>query len=507
MDTDSVVAQSSNPIIRLVTKLRLKPPSDGCAAGGESSLLGGRGAAATKTASKAETCLNRTDIGFRRCLDDPISGLISLAVRHFIAATALLALIAYALLYGRLGGAEPIKSDGYGYYVYLPSWFIYKDVSFEALAADWYGGTYPSFAGVTRWPWTGRWINLHPIGTAILEVPFFVVADILSRWSNMPRDGFSVYYQHAAGLAGLTYFIAGLAILRGILARHFSKGVTLATLVCLTWGTNLFHYGVFDGTFSHAFAFFEICAWLWLVEHWWMDDTARRSVMLGLIAGLIVLTRHTNAVFLLVLPLIGITRVADLRRRASDAWRCRGSLLIAAAAGACVVAPQLALYKWTTGSWLVDAYVTHRPIGFRFASPHFAGVLFSTQKGLFFWSPLLLLSVVGFFVGSGWVSKLRLAAAVVLGIQTYLVASWSEWQFGASYGHRAFTDGLGLMAIFLAACFEHVASRRYLRATVAVGAAAAVLLSIAQMIQYWIGILPYADTTWSQYRALFLRFR
>src|SRR5204863_2643513 len=51
-----------------VTKLRLKPPSHRPAAGGESSLLGGRGAAATKTASKAETCLNRTDIGFRRCL-------------------------------------------------------------------------------------------------------------------------------------------------------------------------------------------------------------------------------------------------------------------------------------------------------------------------------------------------------------------------------------------------------------------------------------------------------
>src|SRR5436309_13315022 len=57
----------------LVTKLRLKPPSHGPAAGGESSLLGGRAAAATKTASKAETCLNRIDIGFRRCLADQLN--------------------------------------------------------------------------------------------------------------------------------------------------------------------------------------------------------------------------------------------------------------------------------------------------------------------------------------------------------------------------------------------------------------------------------------------------
>src|SRR5438552_10151375 len=51
----------------LVTKLRLKPPSRDRRTG-ESSLLGGRSAAATKTASKAETCLIRNDSGFRRCL-------------------------------------------------------------------------------------------------------------------------------------------------------------------------------------------------------------------------------------------------------------------------------------------------------------------------------------------------------------------------------------------------------------------------------------------------------
>ncbi len=430
----------------------------------------------------------------------------SFALRHFVAATAVLALGAYIIVYVRLDVPPPIKSDGYSYYVYLPSWVIYKDFSFEALASDWYGGRYPSFTGLTRWPTTGRWLNLHPIGTAMLEAPFFVAADALSQWSNLPRDGFSLYYQHAAGLAGLAYFVAGIAILRRLLMRRFGDGVVLATLVCVTWGTNLFHYGVFDSTFSHAFAFFEICAWIWLVERWWSDGTRIRSVMLGLLAALIVLTRHTNAVFLLVLPLFGVMQASDMRVRLRCAWERRQALAIAAAAAAAAVAPQLALYKWITGSWLVNAYVTHAPMGFRFASPHLAGVLFSTQKGLFFWSPLLLLAVIGLFVRSSGVSDLRLPALIVLAIQTYLIASWSEWQFGASYGHRAFTDGLGLMAPFLAVFFERVSPRRNVRALVGAGAAAAVLLSMAQMVQYWIGILPYANITWSQYRALFLRF-
>jgi len=58
---------------RPVTKLRLKPPSDELAGqDGEPSLLGGRFAAATTTASKADrtkTCFIRKNIGFRRCLE------------------------------------------------------------------------------------------------------------------------------------------------------------------------------------------------------------------------------------------------------------------------------------------------------------------------------------------------------------------------------------------------------------------------------------------------------
>ena len=84
-------------------------------------------------------------------------------VRHFVAATAVIAVFAYLWVFSRLGYA-PIHSDGYSYYVYLPSWVIYRDLTMEALARDWYGGTYPGFTGILRWPTTGLWVNLHPIG-------------------------------------------------------------------------------------------------------------------------------------------------------------------------------------------------------------------------------------------------------------------------------------------------------------------------------------------------------
>jgi hypothetical protein len=409
-------------------------------------------------------------------------------------------------LYGRLGGPVPIQSDGYSYYVYLPSWFLYHDASLDALAQEWYGGTYPGFTGIRRWPSTQRWLNLHPIGTAILTSPFFVAGHLLTRWSNLPPDGFSTYYQHAAGLAGLAYFLAGLALLRRMLRRHFTDGVVLATLVCITWGTNLFHYGVADGTFSHAFAFFLICAWMLVVERWWDEPTGLRSLTLGIVAALIVLTRHPNAIFLLVVPLYGVTNWNELRARTHLMWRRRQPLIVAAVAGLAAVLPQFALYKWITGSWMVSSYSAVGS-GFNFRSPHVLDVLFSTQKGLFFWSPVLFLAVIGMFVAQGWARKLLLPVVIVFGIHIYMVATWSDWQFGGSYGHRAFVDGFGLVAPFLAACFAWAVSRHRVLWVVAMFAGASVFLSIAQMIQYWMHIIPFQDTTWEQYRTLFLQFR
>ena len=143
---------------------------------------------------------------------------------------------------------------------------------------------------------------------------------------------------------------------------------------------------------------------------------------------------------------------------------------------------------------------------FDFLHPHLTAVLFSVRKGLCFWSPVLLLSVAGFFVMRGRIRRFRLPSIAVLAVTLYLIASWWDWQFGGSYGHRGFTDVLALFALPMAALFQHAASRPTVRLIVGTFAVMAVALSIAQMVQYWMGIIPYSDVTWDQYRSFFLRF-
>jgi hypothetical protein len=432
---------------------------------------------------------------------------------RFLWAAAILCVAGYVFVYATGRAHDPIRSDGYSYYVYLPSWFIYGDPTLRAVANDCCGGQFPEFTAIIRWPKTRRWVNAHPIGVAVMQTPFFLAAHGLTWWSNLSRDGFTLYYQHAVGIAGLVWIVAGLWVLRRVLLRRFSDGVTTATLAALLFGTNLFHYATYDSFYSHAYSFFLFAAFMDLTERWQAPPSLpgaatawqavwRDSVLIGLVAGLIVLTRHTNLLFLVIFPLYGVTSLVGLRHRAATLrarWR---DVLVIAGVAAIVILPQLAIYYSATGRPLISAYGN---LGFNFRAPHLWGVLMSVQKGLFFWSPLLLAAVAGFALARDRARDFLAGGAVFLLFNTYVIASWWDWQFGGSYGHRGFVDALPLMAVGLGAFFEWGAQHGARKAVVAALVSAAVALSVFQMLQYWNGVLPISDTTWSQYKALFLR--
>ncbi|HET7221011.1 MAG TPA: hypothetical protein VFJ02_23315 [Vicinamibacterales bacterium] len=424
--------------------------------------------------------------------------------KRALLAAAVLCVAGYVFVYATGRANPPIRSDGYSYYVYLPAWFIYGDTSLGAVARDCCGGDFPAHTAIIRWPSTRRWVNAHPIGVAVLQAPFFAVGHALTRWSNLSADGFTLYYQHAAGLAGVFWAVAGLFVLRALLLRHFSEAVVASTLLVVLFGTGLYHYATYDSSYSHVYSFFLFACLLLLTERWWEKPTAGASIAIGVVAGLIVLTRHTNVLFLLMFAAYGVTGVAAARERAmtlASRWR---DVLVIAVAGLATIAPQLAIYHEATGRMFVSSY---GDLTFTFASPHLWGVLFSVQKGLFFWSPLLLAGAAGYLLRDATARAYALGAAIIFAVDTYLIASWWDWQFGASYGHRGFVDLLPLFAIGLAACIERMTRSAHLRYAAAIVAGAGVFLSLFQMLQYWNGVLPMSDLTWDQYQDIFLRLR
>lgn len=429
--------------------------------------------------------------------------------RWIVACAAGLGLAAYVFVYATGRAGPPIRSDGFSYYVYLPSWFIFHDPTLAATARDCCGGEFPAYTAIVRWPGTRRWVNAHPIGVAVMQAPLFVAAHALTRWTNLSPDGFTLYYQHAAGLSGLIWAVAGLWILRRLLLRHFTDGVAAAALVTLIFGTNLFHYATYDSSYSHAFSFFLFAAILDLTERWHQETRVGLSVLVGVVAGMIVLTRHTNALFLLCLPLYGVRARGSFRDPAGAAHpRHRLQLLaVIVLVAAVVVAPQLAIYHQATGRLIVSPYGS---LGFDFARPRILAVLFGVQKGLFFWSPVLVPAVAGllWLLRSGHsAGAFVLPGLIFLALDTYLIASWWDWQFGGSFGHRGFVDALPIFAVGLAGFYAWAAGRAPTRALAGAVASAAIALSMFQMLQYWNGVIPFSDMTWEQYRAVFLTWR
>jgi hypothetical protein len=427
--------------------------------------------------------------------------------KFVVACAVVLSIAGYAFVYGTGRAGPPIRSDGFSYYVYLPSWFIFHDPSLAATARDCCGGEFPSFTAIIRWPGTRRWVNAHPIGVAVMQAPLFGVAHGLTRWTNLSPDGFTLYYQHAAGLSGTLWMLAGLWVLRGLLRRHFSDGVTAATLLTLLFGTNLYHYATFDSSYSHTYSFFLFAAFMDLTERWYARPGTRRAILLGLVAGLIVLVRHTNVLFLLMFPLYGVFGADGWRARVATLRAQVPSLLVTCATAALVVLPQLLIYDAATGRPFVSSYGS---LGFNWGAPEIYGVLLSVQKGLFFWSPLLMPAVAGLVMLARSANAARafvVPGAIFLALDTYIIASWWDWQFGASYGHRGFVDVLPVFALGLAALYTWAAPSALRRSVTTMAVVCFVSLSIFQMLQYWNGVLPFSDLTWAQYRALFLRMR
>ena len=121
---------------------------------------------------------------------------------------------------------------------------------------------------------------------------------------------------------------------------------------------------------------------------------------------------------------------------------------------------------------------------------------------------LLLCGIVGGIVLlAGWARGLVAAALAILVVHTYLLASWYIWDLGVGYGHRAYVDTLPLFAIFLAVFFAWTAGHRALVWPIRVLTSGLVALSVIQMLQYWVAVMPGQQTTWDQYRSVFLHFR
>lgn len=404
-------------------------------------------------------------------------------------------LFSLALAYG-LGWTGPvIRSDGLAYYLYLPATFIDRDLSLQTTVARSFHGEPPEWAGINVVPGTDRLLIKFPVGEALMLAPFFLAGDVTTlagRWA--PPNGLSTPYQAAVAIGGLAYLGLGLWWLWGLLATRFDPAIVRWTVLTLTFGTNLFHYGTYDNTFSHVYAFAAVAGCLLATARWYAKPGAATTMMLAVAGGLVTLVRPTNSVVLLAVVTYGLWSAASVRERVSFWRRHARWCALGMAAYLAVVGVQLSYWKYVTGHWIVYAYTDER---FNFAHPEILNVLFSMRKGLYFWAPVLVAATAGFALLVRRAPEWRLPVAAVLPTNLYIIASWHDWAYGGSFGHRAFVESMPFFALGLASLFQWATDTGRQRSAV-VCSCGFVVLSCLLMEKYWVHLLPYDRTTWPQ---------
>jgi hypothetical protein len=272
----------------------------------------------------------------------------------------------------------------------------------------------------------------------------------------------------------------------------FSARPAMWATIGIWWATPLLFYMFGQPLMSHANDAFANALFVFV---WWRTRqpiTSRGAVLRGVALGLAMLVRTQN-VLLLLLPISEVL-MTWLKQRRVDLRPWLKPMALLALTSALVFAPQLIVWQQTFGAfWPGNPYTIAHGDTFDFASPHYFDVLLSSARGLFVWSPLVLLAIIGLFVFVVRAQRMLGVGLIVVWLaQIYLIGGWSAWSGAASFGQRFMVNGTVTYVLGLAALLAWLQTKISWKL---LGAAVVffIVWNLLLLAQYITELLPRAD--------------
>lgn len=315
--------------------------------------------------------------------------------------------------------------------------------------------------------------KMYPIGTALLWVPFMLLArawlGILNFFGgSFSLDGYTNPYQRSIGLGTLIYGFAGIVLMQRILRDYFTSAMATGVAIAVATGTFFVWYITVENSMSHGASMFATMLFLY-VWHRGRPRTAgvestmpsaRWWILLGAAAGLMTLVRWQNSALAVIAFAVSCWQLRHARGPA-----VRGALMFAAS-GAVVFLPQLVFWQIVRGSWHSVPAADH---GFSIANLNVLDVLFSPNHGLLSTTPLVYLALIGlpFFVRR----DPSLATVLIVGFaaQILINSGSGDWWGGPGFGARRFDNCLLAFGAGLASLLMWLARRPLVAPVAAVG--------------------------------------
>lgn len=406
------------------------------------------------------------------------------------------------LNWGKNFWKEIIRTDGKGYYAYLPAIFIYHDLNFgffEKIEKKEYYDKYLYYD--YRSGANGKVINKYYSGTALAELPFFLLAHVLSNVLNFETDGYSKIYQILISIAALFYLLVGLIYLNLILKRYNSKEWERSLILFASvFGTNLFYYTVSEPGMAHVYSFAFISMFIYFSGRYFSSFQLRYIPVLSILLGIIILIRPINGLIVFIWPFASGS-LHSLKQGLLNVWAGKRWLIMGFFLFLVIISIQFIIYKISTGSYFVYSYGDE---GFTFLHPHIIDILFSYKKGLFLYTPMFLLSLTGGY----WVWKsspyLLYSWVGFFIIITYFFSSWWMWYYGGSFSSRVYVEYITLFMILLAIALNKI-RRKNLKIIFLGLIVFLTIICQVQTYQYRYYQIHWSDMTKEKYWNVFLR--
>lgn len=395
-----------------------------------------------------------------------------------------------------------VRSDGAGYYAYLPQHFIYNENRFQFV--DRLKDKYPDskFGEFRNDPEDGIGrLDKYFCGVAMCQAPFFLAAHYFHS-DKYDSDGYSLPYQKAIAIGAIAFLLLGLW-LSYLVLLHFriKPWIAAISLTIFTISTTLLYYSVNEVLTAHAYSFALIALFSYSLIRWKETWTLRWLLMVVFSYAWVILLRPSNGtVFILFFAVF-----ANLQ----EAWsfllnnflKKSKHLIPAFFLFGAVLFLQFANVKYQTGHWGFNIYGTE---GFdNWNKPPFIDVLFGFKKGLFTYTPLFLVALFGFWFMRKEFNFSNKIILFFLALFTYVTASWWCWWYGGSLGMRPFVDISLFFIIGLAFLIQY--SKNIIRLILIPILGFCMYFQFVLTIQLETGILHYADMNKERFMRVFLK--
>lgn len=353
--------------------------------------------------------------------------------------------------------------DGLGYYVYLPSVIIHKDLGdfkktsqalkkyvpdLPDLSADIYG---------FRPTPTGKLADKYPVGVAILQSPFFLAGHLYTKQTQMyEADGFSRPYQVMCFFSTMFYVVIGLWFLQKTLVQYYSPSVSAITIILIGLGTNLLFFTSIFSAMSHGYQFFAVSMLIYFTNELYKLPNKLNGLLMGMSLGLIAIIRTQDLILGLIPLLWGVNSIQTIKLRGQFIFNHLKIFIFSILAFILTISVQLIYYKYISGQWLYFSYVGET---FNWAHPQIINGLFDARNGWFLYTPLMLPVIISLVLKTKNREVWILPLGLIFCIHVYISYSWWCWYYIAGMGSRPMVDIYPILAFALAGLISWILTK------------------------------------------------